>query len=181
VQAAGTGTSVTAQPVTQTGGVAYEQSLPTGFIASGQYAVFASGGAVAFQGKLSIGSPIQIQTPLPVGTTISSSKPLTINWTGGDQSTLVKVILVSGNGIASTFDYGYADASSGSFTLQPSCSGFHPVFCSFLLPTSNNAEIIVELSPAPNNVASFTAHGLTAGIQASWTYRYVFGGLVLGD
>ena len=181
VQAASTGTSFTVQPVSQTGGAAYEQSLPAGFIAPGQYTISASGGAVVFQGKLSVGSPIRIQTPLPAGTTISSSKPLNINWTGGDQGAVVKVTLVSGNGIASTFDYGYADASSGSFTLQPSCSGFHPVFCSFSLPTSNNAEIIVEISPAPDNVSSFTANGVTGGVQASWTYRYVFGGLVLGE
>jgi uncharacterized protein (TIGR03437 family) len=174
-----TGVSVTAQPISQTGGVIYQQTLPAGFIAPGPYTISASGGPVTFRAGLNVDMPIQIQTPFPPGTAISSSQPLTVAWTGGTAGMLVKVTLVSPNGILTASDYSYADAGSGSFTFEPSCTGGALTrFCTFSLALSNDAQIIVEFSPG--NPALVAVQGITGSVQTSWTYRYVFGGLVLG-
>ena len=137
-----------------------------------------------------MGSPIQVQTSaLTPGTLVSSSVPFTVSWTGGDPGTLVTVYIVSGTGLAALADYAQADASAGSVTFNPSCSGNPPpmgigVICSFGLPTSSSAssttapfEVVVDVS----NMVPFTAQGITGAVQATWDYRYVFGGLTLGD
>ena len=184
VQALGTGQTITAQPIPTTGGVTYQQTLPNGFIAPGQYSISASGNPVAFQGTLTVPSPIQIQTTLTPGTTISASQGLVVNWTGGSES-IVKVSLVVPNSVFSRFDYGYADGSTGSFTFDGICTGDpvsaggNGVFCSFGLIPSDNAIVIVEVSPLSGAATSVSAVGLTEGVQLSWMYRYVFGGLVL--
>lgn len=185
VRAANTGMAMDAQPINQIGGVAYQQTLPPGFIAPGQYAISASGGAVTLQGALPVGSPIHIQTPLGAGTSISTNQPFTVTWVGGDPGTIVKVTLVSKNGIDAPYDYAEADAGVGTLTIAPYCtghsisSGGNGVFCSFGLPGSNDAQVIVEVMPAPSSIISLAAQGITGSIQASWTYRYVFGGLAL--
>ena len=80
VQAINTGTSVTATPNSQTGGVVYQQALPAGFIGPGPYTISASGNPVTFKAGLNVDSPIQIQTPFPPGAAISSSQGLTVKW-----------------------------------------------------------------------------------------------------
>ena len=101
LDAVSTGQTITAQPIPITGGVTYQQTLPNGFIAPGQYSISASGNPVAFQDKLTVPSPIQIQTTLTPGTKISASQGLVVNWTGGSGA-IVKVSLVVPNGIFST-------------------------------------------------------------------------------
>jgi len=183
--AVGTGQTINAEPIPTTGGVTYQQTLPNGFIAPGQYSISASGNPVVFQGTLTVSSPIQIQTMLTPGTTISASQGLVVNWTGGSGA-IVKVSLVVPNGIFSRFDYGYADGSTGSFTFEGICSG-EPfpmgsgVFCSFGLPSSDTATVVVEVSPLSGSASSVSAVGLTEGVQLSWMCRYVFGGLVLAN
>ncbi|MEO8660079.1 MAG: hypothetical protein ABI693_16530 [Bryobacteraceae bacterium] len=178
IQASGAGEVVTAQPVQDVDGVTYRQALPPGFVLPGNYTLSASGGPVTYRGRLSVGAPIQIQTVLTAGTAISTSKPLTISWTGGTAGNRVKVMLVSALGVWNPYDYGYVDAETGSFTFQPFCTGFHPVVCSVGLPTGGTAQVVVELSPAPESVTTFPAQGITGSVQASWSNRYVFGGLV---
>jgi uncharacterized protein (TIGR03437 family) len=178
------GQTITAEPIPTTGGVMYQQTLPNGFIVPGQYSISASGNPVVFHGALTVPSPIQIQTTLTPGTTISASQGLVLNWTGGF-GTIVKVSLVVPEEISSDSDFGYVDGSSGSITFDGLCSGNpvsdggNGVFCSFGLPSSNNATVVVEVSPLSGSASSVSAQGLTEGVQLSWMYRYVFGGLVL--
>jgi uncharacterized protein (TIGR03437 family) len=174
--------SVTAQPIGQMAGVAYQQQLPFGFIASGPYTISASGGPVTFEAAMNVDSPIQIQTPYPRGTTISTSQALTVNWTGGTPGDLVKITFTSGPGFNRASDWAYADAGSGTLTIFPFCpQGIYytsgPNACSLGLETSNDAQVIVEVSP--RSPVSVGAQGITGKLQVSWTYRYVFGGLVL--
>ena len=186
LQAVNTGQTIIAQPVPIPGGVTYQQTLPNGFIVPGQYSISASGNPVVFQGTLTVPAPIQIQTSLAPGTPLSASQGLTVNWTGG-AGTIVKVSLVAPNGIFSISDYGYADGSTGSFTFDGICSGNpvsqggNGVSCSFGLGTPNDALVIVEVSPSSGTAATVSAQGLTNGVQLSWMYRYVFGGLILTD
>ncbi|HXJ37678.1 MAG TPA: hypothetical protein VNH18_00295, partial [Bryobacteraceae bacterium] len=183
------GTAVVAQPLPlQTGGVTYSQTLPAGFIAPGTYSVAGTpGSAVGLTANLVVGSPIQLQTAFPPGTVISSSQPLTVKWTGGDPGTLVKVTLTSGQGSSARSDYTYADAASGSLTMPPVCSGSpvsaggNGLVCSFGLPLSPQAQITVQVLPAPDIVATVSVPGVTAPVQLTWQYSYNFSGLALGQ
>jgi len=181
VQSTSTAQTITVQPSSDEDGVVYQQALPNGFISPGQYVISTSGTPVAFQGKVSVGSPIQIQTALGPGTQIRSDRPFTVNWTGGDPGTLVRVALYTG-GIRTEYDDTYADVASGSATFAPICRGAYegsPQFCWFSIPFSNTAEVVVEVLPAPTNVTSLAAQGITDGVELSWKYGYVFGGLTL--
>jgi hypothetical protein len=42
-------------------------------------------------------------------------------------------------------------------------------------------EVIVDVTPTPANTTSFSAQGITNGVQATWDYRYIFGGLTLSQ
>ncbi len=182
VQSAGSGVTVEAQPVSTTGGVTYQQALPTGFVEPGQYILAGSGNTITFQGTLTIGSPIQIQTDLSPGTQIdaSSGQPFSVQWTGGDPGTLVKVTLLSGDPVYPAYVYAEADAASGSVTFDPHCIEMGTgAFCSFDVPPSNVEQVIVEVSPDPANITTFQSHGLTGGVYATWTYCHVFNGLTL--
>jgi hypothetical protein len=183
------GSAITAQPLPLlTGGVTYGLALPTGFVVPGKYTLTgAQDSPVGLAASLTVGSPIQIQTPFPPGTVVSSSQPLTIKWTGGDPGSLVEVILTSGQGLTSASDYSYAEASSGSLTMNPLCTG-NPVsaggngiFCSFGIPLSSNAEITVEVLPNPASTPAVTLPGVTGPVQLTWQYSYIFVELTLGE
>jgi uncharacterized protein (TIGR03437 family) len=187
VNATSTGQTAVVQPIPATGGVEYQQSLPNGFIASGRYTVSASGGPVQFQGVLTIPPPIQITTPLTPGTQISVSNNLVINWTGGAPGELVRLRLVANNGLFNGVDTAYVDASSGTFTFSPICTGNpvqmggNGVYCAlgfFMTPGSTaKMSVEVELLPSSGYGNAVSAQGLTQGVQLSWMYRYVFSGL----
>jgi uncharacterized protein (TIGR03437 family) len=180
VQAINTGASATVQPISQMGGVIYQQTLPAGFILPGPYTISSSSGRVTLRAGLNVDAPIHIQTPLPPGTMIPTRWPLTVKWTGGIPGYLVRLTLISGPGFNRGFSHVYVDAASGSFTFDPLCAPEQPTgspSCSLGPFPSNDAQVIVEVSPGfPISVA---AQGVTGSVQVSWTYRYVFGGLVL--
>ena len=191
VQANGTGQTGMAQPIPVTGGVEYHQSLPNGFISPGQYTVSASGGPAAFQGTLTMPQPIQITTPLTPGTQISVSRNFVINWTGGAPGELVKLSLVANEGLFSSVDTAYVDASAGSFTFSPICMGHsvitggNGVYCAFgVLMTpgpTGNVSVEVDLLPSSGYASVVNVKGITQGVQLSWMYRYVFNGLSLSQ
>src|SRR5205823_8176828 len=135
------------------------------------------GSAVGLTANLVVGSPIQLQTSFPPGTVISSSHPITVKWTGGDPGALVRVSLNSGQGAAARSDYSYADAAGGSLIIAPYCTSG---FCSFGLPLSANAQIIVQVLPDPTRIKTITLPGVTGPVQATWQYVYNFSGLSLG-
>jgi uncharacterized protein (TIGR03437 family) len=178
------GSAVTTQPQPAASGVVYGAVLPTGFIAPGTYAISGTpGSAVALNASLVVGSPIQVQASFAPGTVISSSQPLTVQWTGGEPGTLVKVSLYS---VGPNYTYSYADTGSGSLTIPPLCtghsvsSGGNGVVCSFGLPLSSNAQITVQVMPNPASVATVALPGITGPVQLAWQYTYSFSGVVLG-
>jgi len=177
----GNGTTINAEPQPSVQGTTYQQALPSGFIAPGQYQFSASGGPVQFNGELLVGPPIQIQTSLSPGTMISDTESFTITWTGGQPGTLVKASLSTPAGIYAAFDYAYVDATDGSFSFVPYCTdeGATQMYCTYTIGTSNNAQVVIEVFPSPDEVNEITAQGLTDGIKMSWMYRYIFGGLIL--
>ncbi len=174
--------AIQASPTPTTGGVAYQASLPAGFLEAGTYSVFAGGSdAGPFQGVVTLPAPLQIQ-PFIQGAEIDQSQPLVIQWTGGTAGELVKVSLVVQSGPSQMYDYGVVDASAGSFTFTPICSGHsvesggNGVVCTFGPPASDNVSVVVEAIPAPDSVTTASAPGISAGVQISYDYRYVFTG-----
>jgi uncharacterized protein (TIGR03437 family) len=189
-EANSTGQTIVAQPIPATGGVEYQQSLPNGFIAPGQYTMSASGSSVQFQGTLAVPQPIQIQTPLTPGTTISVSNNFVINWTGGVPGELVRLTLVANNGLFNSVDSAYVDASAGSFTFSPVCLGNPPPMgsgrvCAFGVlmggASTGNVSVEVDLLPSSGYANAVTGQGVTQGVQLSWLYRYVFSGLSFSE
>ena len=171
-------------PLTSSG-VTYTENLPTGFVGPGTYAITGTpGNAVSLSASLIVGSPIQLQSSFPAGTTISSSQPLTVQWTGGDPGTLVKLTLISGQGLSARASYSYAPTAAGSLTIPPLCMG-HPspieggVVCSFGLPPSPNSQITIQVLPA--QTTSVTMPGITGPVQLGWQYTYTFPGLTLSQ
>ncbi len=181
------GAVLNVQPQQQSGGggATYVASLPSGFLQPGTYTVSgSSGNAVNLNARLTVGSPIQIQTPFPRGTVISESKPLTVQWTGGDPVTLVRVSLSSQQPDGTTYyDYSYADSAAGLLTIQPTCLGLPGAggLCSFGLAPSSNAFITVEVLSNPANNPPVTLPGVTGSVQLNWQYSYAFTGLVLSE
>jgi uncharacterized protein (TIGR03437 family) len=163
-------------------GVSYGMTLPTGFIGPGGYSISGTaGGVVGLQGaNVKIGSPITITSSFSPDTVISESKPLTVTWTGGDAGTLVKVALISER----QESYSYADAASGSLTISPACAGHPGIFpgaCTFGINTSTNAQVSVQVLPAPDQTTSVQVPGVTGPVQLTWQYSYSWQGLTLGQ
>ena len=164
---------VTATP----GQVGYSQTLPAGFVTAGTYNISAGGSSTVggFQGTFSLGSPIQVTAVHRPG---MPGDPLTVSWTGGSPGDIVKISLVNPLPVEYS-SYAYTTAGAGSYRFTPNCSGNpvlsggNGVYCDFGIP--HVRQVVVEQMPAPDQVASFHATGITADIQASWIYRFVFG------
>jgi uncharacterized protein (TIGR03437 family) len=178
--AASAGAVVTAAPNAVPVGVTYSATMPAGFLAPGVLTISgAAGSAVGLAGAtVTVGSPIQIQTSFPAGSTISSSKPLTVTWTGGDANSLVKLTLISGG----RESYIYAPATAGTIMMNPYCTGgdpLTPTTCSFLIPESSNAEVAIDVVPA--TMTTVRAAGVTGPVAINWQYGYTFTGLTLDN
>jgi uncharacterized protein (TIGR03437 family) len=170
------------QPASLADGVGYTLNLPIGSVTPGIYTIAGTSGnaAVDLQTSVSIGSPIQLQSAFPPGTAISTSQPLTMNWTGGDPGTLVKVSLISGGAES----YTYADAAAGTLTISPACSGNpqpagNGIVCTFGVPPSSTAQIAISVSPSPDKITAVSAPGITGPVQIGWFYSWTFSGLSL--
>ncbi|MDE3199241.1 MAG: hypothetical protein KGN84_23020, partial [Acidobacteriota bacterium] len=157
----------TPQPLL-TGGVSYGATLPDGFIGPGNYA-FSGTGDIQLHASLTVGPPIQLQTTFAAGAVIHESQPLTVTWTGGDTTELVKVTLISSVGRTRAADYTYAPATAGSITIQPFCTGGpRPSICTMGLSASDNAQIVVDVIPAPDRVMAVQVPGVTGPVQLSY-------------
>jgi uncharacterized protein (TIGR03437 family) len=169
--------SATAQPTTVAGSTTYSLNLPVGFVTGGAYSISAAASAAigAFQGSMTVDSPIQVTGYSQV----AYNEPLTVQWTGGAATSVVKVSLVAKTGLTQYTAYGYTAATAGSYSFQPICSGNpvsaggNGVVCGFGLP--GLSEVVVEQVPAADQVSIFQANGITSDIRAYWIYRYVIG------
>jgi hypothetical protein len=174
----GPGLAPTAAPsapfaVGQIGGLAaYQATLPSGSIAPGTFTFSAAGGADvgAFQSSVAIGSDIQISTLIAGQAFPVSKTPIVINWTGGDQNSWVTVTAVNHFGI---YDYGiYMQVQASAGTMK------FGGFAGYELQGSP-AEIIVEVTPDPSSISTFSAPGLTLGGRHSWKYTHKFENVIL--
>ncbi len=177
IQGPGLGATVAGNAPVTTGQVsglsAYKVTLSSGTIGPGTYRVASTGGAEvgAFQSSLSIGSDIQISTILAGKTFSITSTPIAINWTGGAPNTWVTLTLVNHLGPYDIGIYTQAQAADGTLRL-----GGTPQFLGY---TGPNWEIVVEVTPDPSSIPTFSASGLTLGGRHSWKYTHRFEGVVL--
>jgi uncharacterized protein (TIGR03437 family) len=179
------GNSASIAPVanTDSGGVIYSGNLPSAFVGPGVYTMTGTTGAsVGLDTKMTVGSPIQIQTPFPQGTVISSSQPFTIRWSGGDPDSVIRLTLMSSSKDGDTSSYTYAHVADGSLTISPTCTGgdsLSPRVCSFGIPPSSNASINIQVMPDPAKQPTVTVPGVTGPVSLTWSYYYNFSSLVL--
>jgi len=175
------GTIVVSGPggsVSATGPATYSQSLPSGFLAAGTYAISATGSSSVggFQGSVTLDPPTKITDVNPPETT---GEPFTVQWAGGSSGDVVKVSLVFRTFMTQYLSYGYISAGAGTYSFQPICTG-NPVsaggsgvFCTFGMP--GVAEVVVEQMPPTDQLSTFQTSGLSGNIQVQWIYRYVIG------
>jgi uncharacterized protein (TIGR03437 family) len=171
-------TAATVTPQIQAWGVDYDFTLPAGFVAAGQYTVSSAPNQPAtFSGKFTVGPPIRLLSMFPGGTALSARDGFTVRWEGGDPDDLVRIRLVSRNGLLSATNTYWSNVGAGSITLAGACTPGTPIGGSCFWPglaSSVNAELIIDVLP-PGGVA------MTSGVtQFIWDYRYVFDSLSLG-
>jgi uncharacterized protein (TIGR03437 family) len=155
---------------------AYQATLPTGTVRSGDFTVTASGGAEVgpFQAALKIGADIQIQTPLAGLDVFSNCAPLTINWTGGDPKSWVTVSFVqqvaSAYGGYQFVNFAYqTHTSNGTMTIPVPVPPANA--CG---PPPNPIALTIEVDPDPSEITIFPASGLSLGGEATWKYLHTF-------
>jgi hypothetical protein len=161
-------TAIDGQPV-------YRAVLPNGTIRPGSFMVTAEGGTDVgpFQGSVRIGSGINITSSFPAGTTLPSTLPIVVNWTGGDPDTWVTMRVVRHLKTRENYSSVQVRTSRGTATLNPA-GGFLPPG-----PGPADTEIIVVVTPDPNDVPTISASGLSLGGRHLWKYTYRFGGLTI--
>jgi hypothetical protein len=115
-----------------------------------------------------IGSAIDVTSSFPPGTILPWRQPVVVNWTGGDPDTWVTVRLVGHHKTWDRYDARRARTSSGTIAVVP--TGESPV---------GAAEIILVVTPDPDQVPAISASGLSLGGRHLWKYTYRFGGLTI--
>jgi hypothetical protein len=156
-------------------------SLPAGTVVAGTHSVTTLGGKEVgpFSSTVTLPPPIQVTSQFPPGSTISCSSPLTINWTGtGDQS-LVDIRLRAFSGGFEHYLEAILPGSAGTFTFNPPQTGFPPMTLPFPIGCNVPAEIDVTQMPTATTVATFSANGLTLGGRSTWKYQFQFLGMQL--
>ena len=171
--------TATVSPQAETGGVAYQASLPGGFIQAGTYTISsAANQPVSFSAMVPVDAPIQLQTSFAPGTVLSASEGVMIQWTGGNPNDLVRVELIVPYDGGQVFNTYVTTAGAGSIALLGLCDSGNPLEgkeCSWGIPMAGKARIVIDVLPAGDIAAT---SGTT---QFSWDYRYVFDSLVLSN
>ena len=164
-----------AAPVTVDGRQLYTVVLPNGLIQPGSFSVKGEAGTDVgpFQSSVRIGSGINITSSFPPGMTLSSRQPVVVNWTGGDPDTWVTIRVVRHLKTHDNYFSVQVRTSRGTVTLNP-VMGFLPGG-----PGPADAEIIIVVTPDPDDVPAISASGLSLGGRHWWKYTYRFGGLTI--
>ncbi|MBZ5725396.1 MAG: hypothetical protein LAP87_10390 [Acidobacteriia bacterium] len=150
----------------------YQAALPGGSIQPGSFSVGTAGGADVgpFQSSVRVGSEIHVTTAL-AGRVFPMTKPITIEWTGGNADAVVTLRLV-GHSDTQIDSYSYhAPVSDGTITISP-VMGFLPI-------TGGPVEIVLEVTPDLSQAPAFSAPGLSLGGQHLWKYTYRFEGILI--
>ncbi|MCW5983126.1 MAG: hypothetical protein KIT09_33865 [Bryobacteraceae bacterium] len=156
----------------------YRAVLPNGTIRPGSFSVTAGAGSNVgpFESNVRIGSGINVTSSFPPGTNISSRQPLVMNWTGGDPDTWVTMRVV--RHIKTRDNYSSVQVRTSSGTAILGTVGGNPGFLPGG-PGPVDSEIILVVTPDPDQVPAISASGLALGGRHLWKYTYRFGGLTI--
>ena len=149
--------------------------FPSNSLLTGEYRAAGQGGPEvgAFSTSIRIPEPIQLSSNLATLSSIPCCSPLRINWSGGREGVTVRVRLVVRSSTLGTFFFECAASATAGFLELPFLSG------QTVLPPSQDAELIVTMSPSTAEVIS--ASGLTQPGTHSYLYEWRFTGLRTSD
>jgi uncharacterized protein (TIGR03437 family) len=159
----------------------YSTPLPPGSLEGGTLLVTGAGGVNVggFKTDSTVPPPIQIITPLAPGTVIDIHRPFTVAWSGGNPDTLVRMRLIAYQDQESIFGSAcdcpvLAGAGMATVGLGPPLIGEARLQ---IFQRSENAEVVLTVTPLTSKLTRFTAPGLTRGGRHEWSYEYHFKGL----
>jgi uncharacterized protein (TIGR03437 family) len=160
----------------------YSTPLPPGSLEGGTLRVTGAGGANVggFETDVTVPPPIQIITPLAPGTVIDIHQPFSVAWSGGNLDTLVRMRLIAYQDQEGIFGHRcdcpvvLADSGMAKLGLGQNLNG--EVLLQ-IFQRSENAEVVVTVTPLTSKLTRFTAPGLTRGGRHEWSYEYHFKGL----
>jgi len=178
-------------PSTQDGRLTYQATLQPGTLQGGTYRVSGNGGSQvgAFTTTASIPAPITITTNLQPGTQLQEVVSLgfgvpgaegvwasfPIQWTGGDDRSIVTVQLVVGAFEAVAAAYGGSGAVDIAYITPCNAISITPIECT-LIP-QGMPEVIITQTPLHAPSQPFNAPGLPWGGEGTWKYVWDFRGL----
>jgi hypothetical protein len=175
------GTPLTLLPSPSGDETAYTAALRPASLEGGTLRVTASGGSDvgAFTTDVTMPASIQVTTPLAPGTVIDYHRPFSVTWSGGDPDTLVTMRLIAYRDQEEVFGRACTCpvlANVGTATLGV----YNPTgneIVSLVGNRSENAEVVLTVTPLTSKLTRFTAPGLTRAGRHEWTYEYHFKGL----
>jgi hypothetical protein len=158
----------------------YSTPLPPGSLEGGTLRVTGAGGAEVggFETHVTVPPPIQVTTSLAPGTVIDFTRPFSVAWSGANPNTLVWMRLIAyenQEGIFGSVCNCPVLASQGTAKLD--------LFGPFGTPIlqigsrSENAEVVLAVTPLTSRLTRFSAPGLTREGRHEWSYEYHFKGL----
>jgi hypothetical protein len=136
----------------------------------------------AFGTDVTLPPPIQVTTSLAPGTVIDYYRPFSVAWTGGSPDTLVRMRLIAYDdqeGIRGSACDCPALATAGTVLLDLFTNpATKPTEATLLIgKRSENAEVVLTITPFTSKVTRFAAPGLTREGRHEWSYEYRFKGL----
>jgi hypothetical protein len=139
-------------------------------------------GVGAFETNVTLPPPIQVTTSLAPGTVIDYYRPFSVAWTGGSPDTLVRMRLIAYDdqeGIRGSDCHLPVLATAGAAMLDVySNPATKPTEVTLLIgKRSENAEVVLTITPLTSKVTRFAAPGLTGEGKHEWSYEYHFKGL----
>jgi uncharacterized protein (TIGR03437 family) len=168
-----TANAITIAPQVSAGQISYRATLPPGTLAGGSYGIAASGGpdVGAFSASASVPPAISITNPPSPGSALTL--PYQLTWTGGDSNSVIDVQLrVSTSQGLFVLELA-PRATAGELTI-PASLGF-PMS---LIPVPHGrVELVVTQGTQRQEMAYFSAPGLSLGGEQLWSYVWDFQGL----
>jgi uncharacterized protein (TIGR03437 family) len=161
----------------------YSTALPAGSLEGGRLRVVGVGGSGvgAFQTEITTPPLIRVDFPLAPGTVIDFRRPFALEWSGGSSDTIVSMRLIARLEPGGVFGRVCECRTLGNagrvlldvFNPNPQTGG--PVL--LIGSPSEDAEVLLTVTPRPSGQTLFTAPGLTRGARHEWSYEYQFKGL----
>jgi hypothetical protein len=165
------------------GAAGYGMPLPPASLEGGTLRVTGVGGTEVggFQTDVVVTPPIQVTTSLAPGTVIDFHRPFVVSWSGGSPDTVLSVRLTAYQDQEAIFGASCVCrvlANEGTAKLDlfyP--GGINGEVILAIGTRSENAEVVLTVTPRTSKLTRFAAPGLTREGRHEWSYEYHFKGL----